>query len=756
MGENYVPNRNIEVPRSIREIFRDNRKFISKDDFDPETIRKQLTPSEDLIVYPLGGISCPTGRIVVGDPIAFLVKDFTDSHSPVLGRSIAPGKYPLLVSIFRSKTFGLKYCLAKMQISEKEAVRYEPARPDNAKLAGCPVDAGTLSILDEKTFGEYQNFVKQWDSEHPDGNIYDEYFRAIYEESAKKFPDLQREAGDFIDWTIPETSSKMYFFTSGFGDGLYTPFWGVDADGEVCELIIPMANAEDLRKADEDFAQMEKYLPEANLCLTSLMVFQKQMIGYLHRNTPQHGPKDSGWTMYEGTESEEFISQEGNAAVVDIRTLCQISPQLLTILDAPYGTAWVRNETGDYEQIHDEPDEKLTGIDSTSDAENANSAERDPEAAIPVADEGTEYIPDDDPIYKDLDQWHDDDEYEKILTKVEEIPFERRSNKLWFRKISALNNLKRFDDARREIDLLIRRCKTPQDQGKIFYMLGYIYDNTDCEFKAIECYRAALEFDPSREGTDELVSDSLSYAKKDMARAKEELGTFFDSMNKALAAETDLKVIDKPAIYTYFAVVSSSFMSTPFGIHLYPGDAYATCDENAKNKIRETLKERSNLTDLRSLQEYFGNHRNKQKIEDALKYMRGEIDISLEELNARSRTLLDATVLFLENMKEYIPEAHVEAWDYCDMLGLARLMYAADLLSREEMDDTYRFVFDECTKLFSSWEEYTRSVVLGAFYHMMVNESKYNIRSARRFAITAGGLCKHTFLNIAWPGGEEA
>ena len=787
MEENFVPNRNIPFPRSVKEIFKENRAFISRDTFDPETIRKQLTPSDDLVVHKLGEVSCPTGRIAVGDPLAFLSRDFAPQRSPVLERSIAPGKYPLLLSIFKGRTYAMRYCLAKLQILEKEAVRYEPARPENAKFAGCPVDAGTLTVIDEKTLGEYQAFVKKWDAEHPGGNIYDGYFQALYEESAKKFPDLQRKNGDFIEWTIPETSSTMYFFTSGFGDGFYTPFWGFDQDGDVCELIIPLADAEDLRKADEDFAKMEKYMPEADLCLVSKMIFQKQVVGYLRRNPPQHGPKDSGWTMYEGTENDDFIRQEGTAAVVDLRTMCRISPQLLSILDAPYGTAWVRNETGDYEQLHDEPDEESNEVPSNAAAPNdeqnrasgqgeeatratagdpsaadmnaaapeAGSSAPESEETVPLDVESADYvppIPDDDPIYQDLDRWHDNDEYEKILAKVEEIPFPRRSNKLWFRKISALNNLKRFDDARREIDLLSKRCKTPQDQGKIFYMLGYIYDNTDCEFKAIECFRHALELDPSREDTDELVEDSLGYAKKDMVRAKEAIGAFFDSMKEELSAESNLEVIGKPAIYTYFAVVSSSFMGPPFGIHLRPGDAYATCDESAKSRIQSTLKERSNLTDLHSLQDYFGSHRNTQKIEDALRYMRGEIDISPEDLNARGRTLLEATVLLLENMKEYVPASHVEAWEYCDMLGLARLMYAADMLTRDELDDTYRFVFDECTKMFSSWEEYTRSVVIGAFYHMMINESTFNIRSSQKFAITAGGLCKHTFLSVAWPG----
>lgn len=34
----------------------------------------------------------------------------------------------------------------------------------------------------------------------------------------------------------------MVMIASGLGDGFYQSFWGYDAQGDICELIIPMVN----------------------------------------------------------------------------------------------------------------------------------------------------------------------------------------------------------------------------------------------------------------------------------------------------------------------------------------------------------------------------------------------------------------------------------------------------------------------------------------------------------------------------------
>lgn len=64
----------------------------------------------------------------------------------------------------------------------------------------------------------------------------------FFTESEKALPAYQREDGDFIEWTNPNSRNKMVMIASGFGDGFYQSFWGYDKENELCELIVPMVN----------------------------------------------------------------------------------------------------------------------------------------------------------------------------------------------------------------------------------------------------------------------------------------------------------------------------------------------------------------------------------------------------------------------------------------------------------------------------------------------------------------------------------
>ena len=68
----------------------------------------------------------------------------------------------------------------------------------------------------------------------------------------------------------------------------------------------------------------------------------------------------------------------------------------------------------------------------------------------------------DDSILGQLDELKSAGEYEKIIQKIEEVPADNRSNELWFRRIEALIKVSRFNDAKKEISLLSKRCSKPE------------------------------------------------------------------------------------------------------------------------------------------------------------------------------------------------------------------------------------------------------------------------------------------------------
>ena len=60
----------------------------------------------------------------------------------------------------------------------------------------------------------------------------------------RETPGVQREGGDILMWSNPLDGSKIPMFASGMGDGYYTDYWGIDASGKICELVIIFMNPE--------------------------------------------------------------------------------------------------------------------------------------------------------------------------------------------------------------------------------------------------------------------------------------------------------------------------------------------------------------------------------------------------------------------------------------------------------------------------------------------------------------------------------
>lgn len=236
------------APVDVRKAFEANLKYISDTEKDVDVIKRQFVKSDTRFYLTIGKVDCPTGKIVVADPLAYLP---ANKYSPVLAIPIPAGEYPVELSICRGNGIGLRMCTARLKLKETEAVSYNLAEPTEESAAfrakdgivsGFPVDAGMISICDEQAAKEYQDFISTWYKAHPDGNHYDDYFAAQFKESYERLPQYQRDGGDFIEWENPKTKNKLVMIASGFGDGFYQSYWGYDAANAVCELIVPLIN----------------------------------------------------------------------------------------------------------------------------------------------------------------------------------------------------------------------------------------------------------------------------------------------------------------------------------------------------------------------------------------------------------------------------------------------------------------------------------------------------------------------------------
>lgn len=238
-----------QIPQpDIQDVFAQNLKYISQTGINCDVIDRQFVKNNTRYHLTIGEIDCPTGRIIVSDPLCYLRMG---KYCPILDKAIPIGKYPVEVAICRNEYTGIRMCTARMKIKNTKAVKYECAMPteDSAVskaadglITGFPVEAGMMSFCDVQVANEYNDFLNKWYAQNEGKNHYDDYFAEFFKESDRKLPQYQREGGDFIEWTNPDTGNKLVMIASGFGDGFYQSYWGYDNNSEICELIVPMVN----------------------------------------------------------------------------------------------------------------------------------------------------------------------------------------------------------------------------------------------------------------------------------------------------------------------------------------------------------------------------------------------------------------------------------------------------------------------------------------------------------------------------------
>lgn len=224
----------------LSEAFRKNLKFISKVTLDADFANKIFSPLDGMRQYTLGSCKFGSGTIVTADPLCYL----QDPKSvTVKDRTIAPGNYPVQVSVSESEMAGLRIVGARLRIKDSIAVKYELAASlaqkdgeRKSSFAGFPVECGMACFCDLQAAQSYWRFLDGWYAEHKNGNIYDDYFAALFADSYKKEPSFQREGGDLLMWSNPLDGSQIAMFASGLGDGFYSDYWGIDGDGDICEL----------------------------------------------------------------------------------------------------------------------------------------------------------------------------------------------------------------------------------------------------------------------------------------------------------------------------------------------------------------------------------------------------------------------------------------------------------------------------------------------------------------------------------------
>ncbi len=86
-------------------------------------------------------------------------------------------------------------------------------------------------------------------------------------------------------------------------------------------------------------------------CFASNRILQDGCkVGYMYRQVPDGQFPDSGWRFAAGDEDSDYMADPNNAGVYKLNTICNYDPDIMPFLNAPFGTAFLRDENGDFQK----------------------------------------------------------------------------------------------------------------------------------------------------------------------------------------------------------------------------------------------------------------------------------------------------------------------------------------------------------------------------------------------------------------------
>ena len=202
--------------------------------------------TEEICGFPvhqlaMGAVYFPTGELMAVDPLASM------------GRWVRPyfiripmGVYPLTTAVVETEAGNYRYAASRLVFSPEQPVTFINALKGNEDLGtiergdffGFDVEAGLAAILDVRTRDVYCNYMEKWARANPEANAYHDLFAAAFEQNYKENPTFQREGGDWINWRIPDTNLTIPMIQSGFGDGTYPAYFGLDKQGAICQFVV--------------------------------------------------------------------------------------------------------------------------------------------------------------------------------------------------------------------------------------------------------------------------------------------------------------------------------------------------------------------------------------------------------------------------------------------------------------------------------------------------------------------------------------
>lgn len=191
---------------------------------------KSTMPEEsEMYCEKIGDIELPSGQIVAFDP-------FIGMEEEAFTKQVTSGKYPVHLNIIRYKNEDERIAFAMIKFSRKKVISWEMALQQEQRINelqddeffGYGVDSGTGSFIDKESLNTLLAYEKERQNEDSDYYIYLEFE-----------DDLNKTYKDTRSWLVTtiKDNASISMFSTGWGDGFYPSFWGLDENGEIACLV---------------------------------------------------------------------------------------------------------------------------------------------------------------------------------------------------------------------------------------------------------------------------------------------------------------------------------------------------------------------------------------------------------------------------------------------------------------------------------------------------------------------------------------
>ena len=227
---------------------------------------------------------------------------------------------------------------------------------------------------------------------------------------------------------------------------------------------------------------MKNLLPDwdgANGCIaTNRITVEGCKVGYCYREKPD-GDWDSGWRFTAGDESDAYMDDPNNSGIYGLNTICNDDPDIFSLLNAPYNSAFERDENNVFHQIAD--------------------------WEVSQSEEGKHMD-----LLQQCQKWLEDEEYQKIKDTLEAIPIEERTPEIdseLARAYIAGADVAERESFEKALELLAPHEAYFADDHCWNYRIASAYYYLDQEGLALRYFEKALKARPGDEDTQEYIDD---------------------------------------------------------------------------------------------------------------------------------------------------------------------------------------------------------------------------------------------------------